>query len=152
MKFIPLTQGKFAIVDDEDYDQMSLYKWHAKANPSGKTFYAVRLQKRSTQSIYMHNEVMGGLGIDHRNANGLDNQKGNLRFATRSQNNSNRRMFKNNTTGAKGVDFVKESNKYRARIQSNGRSIYLGAYKTLGEASRVYSESAERIHGEFAKN
>ncbi len=148
MRQIKLTRGFVATVDDEDFERISMHKWCVSLN--GTTQYATRWTT-GNHAIRMHNEIMGRKGVDHRNGDGLDNQKSNLRFATRSQNNSNRRRFKNNTTGTKGVDFSKQWNKFRVRIQVDKKSIFLGYFDSLPEASVAYSEAALKYHGDFVR-
>lgn len=115
MKRIPLTQGKVALVSDEDYEYLMQWKWYARR--AGKTFYAgrhVRL-KLKQKVFHMHRVIAERLGIleapDHKDRNGLNNQRSNLRAATISQNKANRGRNKNNTSGYKGVYWDKERKK-----------------------------------------
>ena len=88
IKLIPLTQGKFAIVDAEDYDRLSQYKWQAEKHKT--TFYAKR--KSKYKSIKMHREILkpsNGMICDHKNHNGLDNRRCNIRLCTHAQNQHN---------------------------------------------------------------
>lgn len=149
MKRIPLTRGKVALVDDEDYDWLSQWKWFAKYN-FGK-FYAARHDpKNHSHTIHMHQMLLGPR-CDHKNRDGLDNRKENLRKASRRQNNCNQGLRKNNRTGYKGITCPdKRHDKYQARIGYKGRIIYLGYYETKEEAARAYDEAAKRLHGEFA--
>lgn len=108
MKKIPLTKGQVALVDDEDYEMVSRYKWYTQ--DINKTLYAQRMivtkgtGKRVT--MFMHRLIMNtpqGMDTDHIDRNGLNNQKSNLRICTRTQNLLNRGMLKSNTSGYKGV-------------------------------------------------
>jgi len=118
MKKIPLTQGKYAIVDDSDYERLNKYKWYV--NKIGHSWYAVRDIRLPTGKlkIYMHRFVLG-LGksdkhqIDHINHNGLDNRKANLRIVTRSQNHMNT-ITNYGTSKYKGISWHKLSRKWRA--------------------------------------
>lgn len=88
--------------------------------------------------------------IDHRNGNGLDNRIDNLRLATRSQNNQNKRVYKNNVSGIKGVHFLREKNAYVARITINGKRTYLGYFKKAEEAGLAYKDASIAAWGEYS--
>lgn len=141
MKEIPLTRGKVALVDDEDFESLSRFKWQA-SQESG-IWYA----RRGHKTIRMHTQIMGGLNVDHRNRNGLDNRRENLRFATRSQNGFNTKLFKSNKSGAKGVSWYKwlAVPKWRADIKVNGRKIHLGYFHDKDEAIAA-RQTAEAKH------
>ena len=105
MKKIELTQGKFALVDDEDFEWLNQWKWYA--NHLGYTWYVVRSVRydNEVKAILMHRSILNakiGEEIDHINHNGLDNRKKNLRICTRSQNNMNRNKLRG-TYKYKGV-------------------------------------------------
>lgn len=147
MKEIQLTQGKGALVDDEDYERINQHKWYA--HEDGKTFYASR-HKVSTSgkkiSIQMHRDVLGmsygdGRMCDHKNRNGIDNQKDNLREATKSLNVRNSGIYKNNSSGYKGVKWQKSTKTWVAYKRVNGIQTYLGSYKDPAEASLVYERT-----------
>lgn len=105
----------------------------------------------------MHRVLMQpkkGEWVDHKNHNGLNNQRHNLRIATPSQNNSNTRLKKTNTSGFKGVREMRDRprpNRFSARIQVNGKQIHIGLYFTPEEAFEAYKKAAIKYHGEFAK-
>lgn len=88
--------------------------------------------------------------IDHRNGNGLDNRIDNLRLATRSQNNQNKMVYKNNVCGIKGVHFIKDKNAYSACITVNGKRTYLGYFKKAKEAGLAYREASKAAWGEYS--
>lgn len=143
MKKIPLSQGKYAMVDDEDFTLISQYRWHV--HKRGGIFYARRWIGRTR--ILMHNLILGFKGADHKNRNGLDNQRENLRPASQSQNLMNSspnkgRKFKGAHRNGKG---------WEARIKINGRRFYLGQFKTEEEAARTYDVKARELFGEFAR-
>lgn len=158
MKEIRLTQNQVALIDDDDYEFLSQWKWFAIK--SDKTFYAVRtvFNKGNFTRLQMHNiiwerhygEVGIGLRVDHSNQRGYDNQKFNLRLATPAQQCQNRRVLKNNTSGFIGVSLHKQSGKYRAVIGVNKRSISLGLFWNPVEAAQARDEAAIKYHGEFA--
>jgi hypothetical protein len=155
MKEIQLTQGKVALVDDEDYEYLMQWKWFA--NKKGSTFYAVRSLHSNNvrKTIFMHrlitNNINTKMQTDHLNGNGLDNRKINLRICTTSQNSMNRGLQINNTTGFKGVNYDKFSNKFRAQIRVNNIYKNLGYYIDPKDAARAYNAAAIKLHGEFAK-
>lgn len=158
MKKIKLTQGKFAIVDDEDFDYLNQWKWYAKFSEWGS--YAVRDQhilgsgkKEIKKRIRMHRLILNAQQdkqVDHVNHNGLDNRKRNLRIVTNSQNAMNSRLRKDNTSGYKGVTWSKDKNKWQAQIAINKKYINLGRYSSIQEASLAYQEASKLYHGEYA--
>ena len=149
---IPLSRGMVALVDDDDYDMLvSVGKWHATPGTSG-TYYANRSITRpgggqTTQG--MHTLISGWPYVDHRNGDGLDNRRANLRQATDSQNQGNRRIGSNNTSGYKGVS--RSGLKWRARIRLDGHQTHMGCYATPQEAARAYDTASIKHFGEFAR-
>jgi len=149
MKKIKLTQNKYALIDNEDYNLIKTYKWYAAI--SRKKYYAVTNLNNKTKQ--MHRLIMNlkkDQIIDHINGNGLDNRKSNLRLCSNKENARNRGKNINNTSGYKGVTWSKEKNKWNARICFNYKDIYLGDYKNIKDAARAYNEAAIKYHGEFA--
>lgn len=148
MKYINLTQGLKAIIDDEDYASLSQWNWHV--NSYG---YAVGYLKK--QKIKLHRLIMGdpvGIEIDHINGNKLDNRKGNLRLATRQQNAWNTcKNLRGGSSIYKGVTLHKANNRWRARITFNGKIKPLGLFKKEHHAAMAYDIWAKDIHSEFAK-
>ena len=152
MKEIELTRGQVALVDDEDYDELSRYKWCALKAP--KTFYATRVRHLEEypgpKTIYMHHVIAGCKGIDHKDNNGLNNQKHNLRPATKSQNAINVKMYRNNTSGYKGVRLDKRRNKWQAVIRKDQIRTHIGYFGSPEEAHAAYCKAAKELFGEFA--
>jgi len=146
---IPLTQGKFAIVDAEDYDWLNQYKWYA--SKCKNTFYACRAEGGKT--IRMHREIMQapkGLVCNHINHNGLDNRKSNLRLCTNAQNCYNQRASATGTSKYKGVCWHKCRSKWSARIRCDGKFYNLGDFDDQMEAAMAYDNKAAELFGEFA--
>jgi len=155
-KQIPLTQGKFAIVDDEDYEYLSQWLWYAIRHKG--YFYASRANSIKAngvkKNILMHRVILNAqedMLVDHENGNTLDNRKSNLRQASHCENMRNRKIQSNNTSGFRGVSFHKLSKKWHAKISVNGYPKSLGYYETPKEASMVYEKEAERIYGKYRR-
>ena len=154
MKTIPLTQDKFTIVDDEDYSRICMFKWCA--NQSRNTFYAISdsiKQKKKTR-IIMHRLIMNaqkGVQIDHKDGNGLNNRKNNLRFANSSQQRQNSRTHRKTTSKFKGVCFDKNKKLWCVRTCINYKRIYLGYFKDETAAAIAYDKKAIELFGEFAR-
>lgn len=149
IKLILLTQGKFAIVDVEDYDWLSQYRWCACK--SGNTFYAAR--SKGHILIRMHREIMcapKGLCCDHKNHNGLDNRKSNLRLCTIAQNTHNQRPRPNGTSKYKGVSLHKNNNKWAARIAFKRKRMHIGIFDNQLDAAIAYDRRAVELFGQFA--
>ncbi len=153
MKQIPLTQGKFALVDDKDFEWLSRWKWYYLSNQDrgGYARSNIELAEGKWKNISMHHLIMGmpNEEIDHKNGNGIDNQKHNLRLSTTSQNQANRGKQRNNQSGFKGVTF--DRNKWRVAITLKGRVYYLGKFSNIYEAARAYDKKAIELFGEFAQ-
>jgi len=151
---IPLTQGKYAIVDPEDFERLNKHKWFAVK--SSNTFYAGRTIKAGKKfiSVRMHREIIhppGHLLVDHINHNGLDNRKANLRPATCAQNTYNRRQFrKDKTSKYTGVSWRKHKKKWVVIICYKRKNIIVGYFKDEKQAAKAYDKAAKKYHGEFA--
>lgn len=142
MKYLPLTRGQFAILDDDDYEELSKYKWQCTKN--GYASRDVMVAKQTTR-IFMHrvvNKTPQGFDTDHISRDKLDNRKSNLRTVTRSQNMSNS-MQKNNTSGYRGVHQDKRTGNWLARAKVSGVYKHLGSFKDPEEAYKVYCAAVE---------
>ena len=152
---IYLGESEWAILDQQDYYTFGNFKWSLGGN--GKKFYAVRGVKDEIGEIKivrLHRQIIeapDGLLVDHRNGNGLDNRRTNLRIATQSQNMQNRQKRKNSTSRFIGVWFVKNKNRWESRITYQGKRIWLGRFDNEIEAAKTYDAAARKYHGEFAR-
>ena len=140
MKKINLTQGKHAIVDDDDYPCLIKLKWCVAKD--GNTFYAVSRIKQKT--IRMHRYILNlkkgeGPHVDHINHNGLDNRKSNLRTCTSRENQLNQKRK------CSGATFNKAARKWKAQIKTNGKRVYLGLYKKREDAEMIYDIARHMI-------
>lgn len=153
VKSVPLSKGKVALVDDEDYDRVMQYRWRAHFDKRNNLWYAFPCSNAMRQRVgnSMHQFIVGKCDapIDHINGNGLDNTRINLRACTPTQNAANRSCNKNNTSGFKGV-FRSSKNRWRAQIKVSNRAIHLGSYKTPIDAALAYNDAAMAYFGEFA--
>lgn len=164
MKVIKATTGEDIFVDDSDYEFLSKYNWYVKTNKSGNK-YAVT----GHSMMLMHRMILGitdsKVFIDHKDRNGLNNQRSNMRFANHSTNAMNK--LANGEVKYKGVCIQRSKQKYfhkgsgewreantsdkiRARIKINGKNIDLGSFKTIEDAAIAYNDVAIKYHGEFA--
>ena len=151
MRYIELTKDKFAIVDDADFEWLSQWKWYAHA--SYRKYYAARRDKNG-QFIYMHRlitDAPNNLQIDHKNGNGLDNSRSNLRICTRSQNQANKIQTNQKSSIYKGVTWYKNYSKWMAQIHVQGKRKFIGYFSTEMEAAKAYDLKAKELFGEFAK-
>lgn len=151
MREIPLTQGKVALVDDEDFEELSKYRWHYERVWHGEEYARCSVGKRKT----MHQMIMRtpvGMQTDHRDHNGLNNQKSNLRICTVSENQSNRLKQQGRySSDYLGVTWRSKEQKWVAQIRTGGRLQNLGFFVGEAEAAAAYNEAAQRLHGEFAR-
>lgn len=156
MKTIKLTRGKVALVDDEDFEFISRWKWRADVRG-----YAMRTSyahgKYSPQLIRMSRlvaERMGlvldGLVVDHINGRPGDNRRENLRAITQANNCKNARLRKDSASGVKGVSYCQRDRYWLANISVDGVKHSLGGFKLKEDAVQAYAEAARRLHGEFA--
>lgn len=150
-KSIALSQGKFAIIDDRDFEWLNQWKWYCHHG------YAVRNNSRrygKSKQIWMHRLILNPpihMDSDHINNDRLDNRRCNLRVCTRTQNNANCRKRDNGSSKYKGVGWYKRYRKWHARIRINGTRKHLGYFDDEREAALVYNEAARKYFGEFAR-
>ena len=149
MKKIPLTQGLFALVDDDDYEWLMQWKWQAYKHCN--TFYARRFVTKNKRraTIRIHQQILGirlGMITDHKDGNGLNNQRHNLRHVTVRQNAQNRHIKK--TSKYPGVHWEKRSERWQAQIGLNGRRKHLGYFTDERDAFSAYKEAVQAMTGQ----
>jgi hypothetical protein len=153
---IPLTHGKIAYIDKEDYVKIKDFGWFLR---EGYAIARVGIRSNLTQvkssHTWMHRVILGYFGdqeIDHIDCNGLNNRKSNLRLANRTQNTQNAVIRKDSTSGFKGVNYHKRNKRWRARIAVGKKRISLGCYTTKEEANDAVEKARKNLHGEFARS
>lgn len=152
MKKIKLTKGYYTMVDDGDYDVLSKHKWsyhsdgyaHGRINING-----------SDRMILMHRFILDivdspEIFVDHKDMNGLNNQRSNLRKCTRSQNFANQKSYKGSASRFKGVT-VRKNGKFRARIRKDRKLINIGTFDSETDAAKAYNDYAIDLFGDFAR-
>lgn len=154
-KEIPLTQGQVAIVDDWWYEYLTQWKWFAWWDKSANSFYAVRNTGKSPHQgkIWMHRIVAktpSDLFCDHIYHNTLDNREENLRNVTKSQNNINRRIARNNKTGVPGICKRADNGKYVVQLNLGGKRVFYKTFSNLEDAISTRKEMEKMRFGEFA--
>ena len=151
VSLIPLSKGKMAVIDSMYYEWLSNWSWSAVEKSN--TFYAKRNQSTKPYTTRMHRQILSapkGVEVDHKNGDGLDNRRCNLRMCTHSQNLMNMRKPQSNTSGYKGVGWHKGSCVWHAAIKYRKKRIHLGSFKDPVKAAIVYDKAAIKYFGEYA--
>ncbi len=158
MRTIPLSQGLVALVDDEDFERVSLLKWHAERTKRGQVYAQnTTVKNRYITQVRLHRFIMGccegdGMVVDHINGNGLDNRRSNLRVCTQSQNMKNQAKRRTKTSSQfKGVCWDPKRQQWRATIRLPNKHWEIGRSKDEVDAARMYNEAAKTYFGEFAR-
>ena len=154
---IPLSQGKVALIDKQDYKELKKYKWSALRHRN--IYYAGRGHRDPITGkesvILMHRSILNtpaGMFTDHISGDGLDNRRKNLRVCTRAENNRNAGLRRNNTSGFKGVTrSTRAKSGWIAQISIEGRLKNLGSFSTKELAYEAYCEACVKYHGEFSR-
>jgi len=150
MKEIKLSKGLVTQVDDDNFEYLNQFKWYALINH--RTIYAQRVVQSNNkkQTLKMHRIIMNTpneLEVDHKDGNGLNNQRSNLRNCIHRDNCKNKKSSSKSkylgvSLNPKGIAL--------ARITHNGQRINLGSFRTIIDAAHAYDEAAIKYHGEFA--
>jgi hypothetical protein len=158
LAYITLTQGYVAVIDAADVPSVQGKNWCAKIDRrrdgSIRTVYAVRTQRPNNHELRMHRVLLGApndLEVDHKDGDGLNNRRYNLRLATVSENQRNRRLDLDNKSGIKGVCFNARLGKWRAYITHQGKNLHLGFFTFIDEAAAARSKASAELHGEFRR-
>ena len=157
MKTIKCYNGELAMVDNEDYPLLSRHKW-SYFGKEGKKYVSTTVSNTEGKykNVYMHVMIMGcAKTIDHEDSNGLNNQKKNLRKATKSQNGANGRKMKlrkgkPTSSRYKGVHWATLAGKWRAVIKCEGKVHQLGSFDNEEDAAKAYNRASKRLFGKFA--
>jgi hypothetical protein len=155
MRKVRLTNFKmFALVDDDDYDLVTKFSWYlSKAGYAARSYWIP--DKNTNGTMYMHRLILGtskGFDTEHKDQNKLNNQKGNLRLSTRSENMVNLKA-RSGSSKYKGVSKVKKWNlkkPWLSYIKVDYKTYYNGYHATEAEAAHIYNQFAEQVFGEFA--
>ena len=152
MRSIPLSKGFSALVDDRDFERVSQFKWHASLDDRGNRYAARCFRQNGNRfKILMHRfitrTVSTEIEVDHRNRDGLDNRRRNLRRCVPFQNRANSKRYKSNTSGFKGVHLLKRTGRFQAKC----RKQHIGYFPTAADAARAYNRAAQRLFGRFAR-
>lgn len=151
MKEITLTQGRVALVDDEDFDWVSAWKWHARKSFGG--FYAARTTSKGGK-VFLHRAILKaptGMYVDHINGDSLDNRRANLRLVTHQQNMMNRVLSSSNTSRFKGVYWQNRGGRWIAKIKYNQKIRHIGTFLTEEDAARAYDTVARELFGDYGR-
>lgn len=159
--YVTLTRGYVAIIDAKDVGLAEGWNWTAhvskRADGSIRSVYAkrrIRLSCGKQKNVFLHRVILNapkGVDTDHISGDGLDNRRSNLRLATRSQNNQNQGLRPDNNSGARGVNWHKQAEKWHATIQVGGKRRSLGLFPTIDAAASAYAKASAELHGEFGR-
>lgn len=149
LAYIPLTKGYVATIDATDAHLVDDFNWRSLV--VSHLVYAVTGNANATLLHRLITSAPDGVYVDHKNRDGLDNRRDNLRLATPAQNQHNQRTNTANHSGFKGVHFHKNGGKWRAQILVNGTRVSLGLYDTPEAAHSAYCAASSTMHGEFGR-
>ncbi len=152
--YLTLTKGYEAIIDAADVPLVGMWNWTAKV--SNTNVYAKRndTSQKPHRALYLHRAIMGAphdMEVDHRDGDGLNNSRKNLRVATHAQNSCNVKLRSSNSSGFKGACWCKRRGMWVAHIRIKGVQTHLGYFDTAEQAHAAYSEASARLHGEFGR-
>lgn len=147
--FIKMLSGQFVIVDASRIKYLKQWCWAIGSNGYPKRQFRL---KGKNKTIYLHREVLKSTKhIDHIDSDKTDARRCNLRECNPCENLQNRGKQRNNTSGFKGVHFLKRTGRYQAQIRANNKRWHLGYFTTAKEAARAYDTKAKKVHGKFAR-
>jgi hypothetical protein len=154
MREIMLTKRQVAQVSDRDYTWLNQWSWYARHGTN--TWYAQRtVSQRPTVTVQMHRLILGVIDpkieVDHRDNNGLNNMRSNLRTATHNQNQHNQSAYRSSSSPYVGVGWNVRHSKWQVQISINGRNQWLGYFTNETEAAHAYDRAAIELHGKFAR-
>lgn len=158
--FVTLSKGYVAVIDATDVPIVDGYNWCAKidrrSDGTVRSVYAVRNSKHDGRNtlVHLHRVLLcapEGLEVDHKDGDGLNNRRSNIRLASRRENQRNQRRNTSNSSGVKGVSFYKSRAKWHARIKRDGKRFHLGFFASLEEAASAYKQASAQMHGEFGR-
>lgn len=150
---IPLTGGKYTLVDESDYDFINQWHWRVEGGYAIRSRNSNEASLKKPKRILMHRVILNtpdGMATDHINGNPLDNRRCNLRICTKSENNKNRKPNYKSTSKYKGVTRSHESKKWRVQLGMNGKNLHIGLFESEDDAARAYNLAAIKHYGEFA--
>ncbi len=155
MKVIHLTQNKVTWLDNEDFERVNKYKWHANKKTTG-VFYAYRKQwipeKQKYITIIMHRFIMNcpeDMEIDHIDHNGLNNQKSNLKICSHADNMRNIKVRRTSNSGFRGISWDKKNKKWRITICKEKKFYNRGRFTELEDAVKEHRKSFKEIFGYY---
>ena len=147
---IPLTHGRFALIDDEDYKKASKWRWRVIQN----RYVEGRRLTNQKENIRLHRLILDApkdMDVDHIDYDGFNNQKSNLRLCTTAQNIQRQRpQTRSKTSRHRGVFWDKSRNRWTAKVRKCGKDILIGRFKTEIEAVKIWNEKAKELFGEYA--
>lgn len=148
--YVTLTKGYVAVIDAADFAKVSQHLWQAVTNRSGGVYARTTIEGRS---LSLHRLILGvpeSVNVDHKDGDGLNCRRSNMRSASQARNCQNQRLNRRSTSGYKGVSWQSDRRRWQAGIKINGKRIALGRFDTAEQAARAYDDAARRLFGEFA--
>lgn len=147
---IEMKHGIVSIVSIQDYETIRNYKWCAAKRAN--THYAVARDRKTKKNVLMHRILLNAKPdeqVDHRDGDGLNNQRNNIRKCSIFDNMQHTKFRKNNTSGHRGVQYRSDRGVWSARIMAKRRYISLGCFAKKEAAVMAYFDAAKKYHGEF---
>ena len=147
---IYLSCGNFVLIDEDDYDFLSMWKWNIGSGYASRAASVIEYEMGTPRRISMHRQILScpkGMVIDHINRNKLDNRKSNLRVCTYSENTANAYRKQRGTSKYKGVYYKSDCKKWCAELIAHGKRIYLGLHITEKDAALAYNKAFIENYG-----